>query len=315
MSKFSSANHYLSRDHHTFTFAADNTPALVVADGDVIHVQTWDCYKGTVQEDENALDEPDLSLANPATGPIFVTGAQPGDMLAVTIVDILPERKGVCRLFHGEGQLCDSVKAPYVKFFSVVDGLISMNERVRFPSRPMLGVIGLAPEGDAAISTMPAGKHGGNLDNNMNGIGSTIYLPVKHEGALLSIGDMHASMGDGEICGNGLEIGGDVLIRVGVIKLIGTAYPVTETNDSWITHGVADQELDEGGLFGAMKIACDEAADLLVRQWGFSREDAFVFLSVAGDLGIAQACHPSGGSVIAKMKVPKITACPRPFNI
>jgi amidase len=72
----------LSRDHHTFTFAVDNTPALEVA---VIHVQTWDCYKGTVQEDENALDEPDLSLANPVTGPIYVTGAQPGDMLALRL--------------------------------------------------------------------------------------------------------------------------------------------------------------------------------------------------------------------------------------
>lgn len=102
----------------------------------------------------------------------------------------------MCRLFHGEGQLCDPVKATYVKFFSVVDGLISMNERVRFPSRPMLGIIGLAPEGDAAISTMPAGKHGGNLDNNMNGIGSTIYLPVKHQGALLSIGDMYGGWRD-----------------------------------------------------------------------------------------------------------------------
>eukprot|EP00957_Ditylum_brightwellii_P017653 1329914-Ditylum_brightwellii.AAC.1 len=79
---------------------------------------------------------------------------------------------------------------------------------ISFPSCPMLGVIGVAPSGDAPISTMPAGTHGGNLDNKANGIGSTIYLPISHPGALLSIGDMHASQGDGEISGTGVEIGG-----------------------------------------------------------------------------------------------------------
>ena len=184
-----------------------------------------------------------------------------------------------------------------------------MNEKVSFPINPMLGVIGVAPA-TGSILTMPAGKHGGNLDNNMNKIGSTIYLPVKHSGALLGIGDMHASMGDGEICGTGVEIGGDVLIEVNVIKSITTDFPVTETADSWITHGVAVEDIQE-----AMKLACEEAAGLLVNHWGFTYEDAFIFLSVACDLGIAQNVHPCEGTVIAKVRVPKISACPKPFKI
>jgi amidase len=123
------------------------------------------------------------------------------------------------------------------------------------------------------------------------------------------MGDMHASMGDGEICGTGVEIGGDVLIQVGLLKRISTEYPVTETATSWITHGVADEDIQL-----AMKIACEEAAALLVKHWNFTYEDAFIFLSVACDLGIAQNVHPCKGTVIAKLTVPKIDACPTPFR-
>ena len=306
---FKDADHYLSRDHHFFSFNSEHAPALTVSPGDLIHVQTWDCYMGAITNAENALLPIPDSQINPATGPIFVTGAQPGDTLSVTILEIQPGPRGVARTYPGNGQLQHLIKEQYARFFDVKDGIVTMNDNVSFPASPMLGVIGLAPEsGD--ISTLPAGKHGGNLDNNMNKIGSTIHLPVKHPGGLLSMGDMHASMGDGEICGTGIEIAGDVLIRVNLIKGIGTQYPVTETETSWITHGVAIEDIP-----GAMQIACEEAANLLVKHWEFTIEDAFIFLSVQGNLGIAQAVHPSTGTVIAKMSVPKIAACPKPFKI
>jgi amidase len=116
-------------------------------------------------------------------------------------------------------------------------------------------------------------------------------------------------MGDGEIGGTGIEIGGNVLIEVDLLKSKTTDFPVTETESSWITHGVANEDITE-----AMRLATLEAANLLVTQWGFSMEDAFIFLSVRGDLGIAQNVHPSKGTVIAKLKVPKLAACPTPFN-
>lgn len=307
---FPQAQHFLSRDHHHFSFSSQHEPALRVAPGELVHVQTWDCYRGAITNAENALLPIDSSLINPATGPIYVTGAEPGDTLSVTLHEIRPGARGVARTYAGDGQLSHLITKPFAQFFDVAEGLVTMNERVSFKTAPMLGVIGLAPA-EGEIPTMPAGKHGGNLDNNKNTIGSTIHLPVKHSGGLLALGDMHAAMGDGEICGTGIEIAGDVLLSTQVIKGLGTAYPVTETATSWITHGVAAVE----DLYDAMQIACTEAAGLLVSQWGFTIEEAFIFLSVQGNLGIAQAVHPATGTVIAKMEVPKISACPKPFKV
>ena len=309
-SLFQNAQHFLSREHHQFSFSSEHAPAITISPGEMIHVQTWDCYKGLITNGENALSHIDDSNINPATGPIYVTGAEPGDTLSVMLHDIKPLTRGVARTYPGNGQLQHFLTKPYARFFEVIDGKVTMNERISFPASPMLGVIGVAPE-SGEISTMPAGKHGGNLDNNMNRIGSTIHLPVKHPGGLLAIGDMHASMGDGEICGTGIEIAGDVLLSVELIKGMGTEYPVTETADFWITHGVSGVE----DLNGALRIACEEAAGLLVKNWNFTIEDAFIFLSVQGNLGIAQSVHPSTGTVIAKMTVPKIAACPKPFII
>mmetsp|Transcript_15520 Transcript_15520/g.22275 ORF Transcript_15520/g.22275 Transcript_15520/m.22275 type:complete len:192 (+) Transcript_15520:209-784(+) len=189
----------------------------------------------------------------------------------------------------------------------------------------MLGVIGVAPSGDAPISTMPAGTHGGNLDNKANGIGSTIYLPISHPGALLSIGDMHASQGDGEISGTGVEIGGHVLLKCHVIpqkhlypssssslpkEQTQLLFPITETKTHWITHGVLVENIPQ-----TTNIACEEAAKILIGQWGFTPEEAFLFLSVKGDLGLCQSCHPDQGTQIAKMTVEKLEVCPRPFRV
>ena len=307
-SLFPSAKHFLGRENHQFSFSSEHPAAITISPGELIHVQTWDCYKGLITNAENALAHIDDSNINPATGPIYVEGAEPGDTLSVTLHEIRPLTRGVARTYPGNGQLQHLLSEPYARFFDVLNGKVTMNETVSFPASPMLGVIGVAPE-SGAISTMPAGKHGGNLDNNMNRIGSTVHLPVKHPGALLAIGDMHASMGDGEICGTGIEIAGDVLLSVELIKGVGTEYPVTETADTWITHGVSSVD----DLTGALRIACEEAAGLLVKNWNFTIEDAFIFLSVQGNLGIAQSVHPSTGTVIAKMTVPKIVACPKPF--
>ena len=159
---------------------------------------------GAITGPENSTVKIDDSRINGATGPIFIKGAMPGDTLSVSIIDIKPNNSGVARIFPGEGQLSNLIETPYAQFFEINQGQIRMNDRVNFPLNPMIGVIGVAPE-FGEIPTMPAGKHGGNLDNNLNGIGATVHLPVKHEGALLAIGDMHASMGDGEICGTGIE--------------------------------------------------------------------------------------------------------------
>ena len=301
------------------------------------------------------------------TGPIYVNGAMPGDILCVSLHDIRPQGVGVacCGSHHGQLRHIirndDEGSDSRTKFFDLIslDGckMVRMrdHESIRnqqedkqqrdegaatndtattprqwkriapiiFPMAPMLGVVGVAPAGKESISTIPAGKHGGNLDNNCNGIGSTIYLKVNHPGALLSVGDMHASQGDGEISGNGVEIGGNVLLQCHVIKAedlydvvsdqnestMTLEYPITETPSHWITHGVWEENIPY-----TTTLACQEAAKVLVGQWGFTAEEAFVFLSVKGNLGLCQSCHPDIGTQIAKMTVPKLPMCPRPFR-
>jgi amidase len=299
----------ISRADVVWSFRADMTPVVTVAPGAVVRLETNDCFHGQVTGEDVTADKLDMLRVNAATGPIAVEGAEPGDSLLVELIEVKPGARGSAMIIPGWGQLADQVKAPVTRIFRVEQGTIHMNDRVRFPIRPMVGVIGVAPESGEAINFL-AGQHGGNLDNSLHGPGATVMLPVRQSGAMLAIGDMHASMGDGEVSGTGVEIDGDVLVRVGLVKARQSRWPVTELADSWVTHGVTDDSLDE-----AIRLACEEAARLLVDEWSFTMEDAFVFLSVACDVGIAQSCHPCPGSVIARVRVPKLDACPAPFRV
>ena len=300
----------ISKDQHVWAFKADMQPVVTVDPGTVIEIETWDCFTGQVQSESDTLEKLDLSRINSATGPIAVKGAMPGDSISVTLIDIKPGPQGAGMVIPEWGQLIHKAKSPTTRIFKVEGDTITMQSNgVTFPKRPMFGVIGVAPA-TGEIPTFAADRHGGNMDDNQNGIGATIHLPVFQPGGQLAIGDMHASMGDGEISGTGVEIGGSAIIKVDLIKGKAAGWPVTETKDCWITHGTTADNIDE-----ALKNAAEEAAKLLVDEWGFTMEDAFIFLSVAGDLGIAQYCHPSPGSVIAKMRVPKISRAPKPFKI
>ncbi len=186
--------------------------------------------------------------------------------------------------------------------------MVEMNERVRFPARPMVGVVGVATGGETLTNGL-AGQHGGNLDNHMHGPGSRIYFPVRQEGGLFAVGDMHASMGDGEICFTGVEIAGEVTARFDVLKGKQARWPVTELADRWVAHATAEDFPD------ALERCSEEAARLLVDEWGFTLEDAFIFLSVACDAGIAQACKPAPHfGAIARFAIPKLDATPSPFS-
>ena len=379
---FPQAQHHVSKKYCQTSFGVSYPPVIRVAPGDLVHVETNDCFHGKIHpNNENSADVLETMARdefNPVTGPIYVEGAMPGDMLAVRLLDIKPEGVGVACCGPHAGQLQhwmapdttttrffdlstktstnnNAEEQPQEQWVTMRDALENNNNNnnnnidtlkrnkqrntriapISFPASPMLGVIGVAPAGSSSILTMPAGNHGGNLDNNCNGIGSTVYLPVNHPGALLSIGDMHASQGDGEISGNGVEVGGHVLLQCEIIQqedLYGPSsdtdekchtlangvsipslkleYPVTETPTHWITHGVLEESIPQTTV-----VACEEAAKLLVGQWGFSPEEAFIFLSVRGNLGLCQSCHPDQGTQIAKMSVPKLDVCPRPFRI
>jgi amidase len=301
-------DHVVSREDVIWAFGPDLEPVLEVDPGATVRIETNDCFSGQIRSEDDLVTEIDFERVNSATGPIAVRGAEPGDSLVVEILDVSPIEWGVATLIPGFGQLIDKVQAPLTRLFKVEDGWIEMNERVRFPARPMVGVVGVATDGET-LTTGLAGRHGGNLDNHLHGPGAKIYFPVRQPGGLFAVGDMHAAMGDGEICFTGVEIAGEVTVRFDVLKGKQATWPVTELGDRWVAHATAD-EFPE-----ALYLCSEEAARLLVDEWDFTLEDAFIFLSVACDAGIAQACKPAPHfGTIARFSIPKIEATPAPFS-
>jgi amidase len=300
--------HRVGREDVIWAFGPELEPVLEVEPGAVVTFETRDCFDGQIRSEADLVTAIDFDRVNAATGPVAVRGAEPGDSLVVEILDVSPIEWGVATLIPGFGQLIDKVQAPLTRLFEVRDGIITMNERVRFPARPMVGVVGVATGGDT-LSNGLAGQHGGNLDNHLHGPGARIYFPVRQPGGMFAVGDMHASMGDGEICFTGVEIAGEVTVRFELLKGKQARWPVTELADRWMPHATADE------FARALELVSEEAAQLLVDEWGFSVEDAFIFLSVACDAGVAQACKPAPRfGTIARFEIPKIEATPGPFS-
>ena len=302
------ARHRLSRDQVIWSFGPDLRPVLEVERGDVVTFETNDCFSGQIRSESDLVTDIDLSRINSATGPVAVRGAEPDDSLVAEILDVRPGDWGVATLIPGFGQLSDRVRAPLTRLFGVRDGIVTMNDRVSFPARPMVGVIGVATDAETLTNGL-AGRHGGNLDDHWHGKGARIYLPVRRPGGMFAVGDMHAAMGDGEICFTGVEIAGEVDVRFDVLEGRQATWPVTELHDRWLPHATAPDFAD------ALELVSEEAARLLVDEHGFTIEDAFVFLSVACDAGVAQACRPAEGfGAIARFSIPKIAACAGPFR-
>ena len=222
------AAHRLSREQVIWSFGPDLEPVLEIDPGDTVTFETNDCFTGQISSEDDLVTEIDLERINSATGPVAVRGAEPGDSLVAEILDVRPIEWGVATLIPGFGQLIDQVQAPLTRMFEVRGGEIRMNDRVSFPARPMVGVVGVATDGET-LSNGLAGRHGGNLDDHLHGIGTRIYFPVRQRGGMFAVGDMHASMGDGEICGTGVEIAWEVTVRFDLLKGKQGEWPVSET--------------------------------------------------------------------------------------
>ena len=156
---------------------------------------------------------------------------------------------------------------------------------IAVPLRPMIGVIGVAPAG-APVATASPGAHGGNMDTRLIGEGAVLYLPVAHEGALLAAGDLHAAMGDGEICGTGVEDCGSVTLRLDVRRDLRSRSPVLETPELVATIASAET------LDAAAEAATRDMARLLTERLGISLEVATMLMSAGGDLQVSQVVDP-----------------------
>jgi amidase len=296
--------HYLNRELSAFDFSKDNSPVLTINSGEKVTFQTYDCFSNQIQSESDLVTSVDFSKVNPATGPVYVDGAQPGDVLKVEIGKITVREWGVISTLPEMGVLWHRAETK-TKIVPVVDSSVAhFNERIHFPVNPMIGVIGVAPAGEAVPCGLP-GDHGGNIDNHVITKGSIVYLPVFVEGALFGLGDVHASMGDGEIGGTGIEIAGEVETTITILKGKTIPRPFVETEDSWYT--VASHEETQR----AIQIACEDMQDLLVEKWDLTPTDAYLLMSVAGDVQMCQCCKPSPIDVISRFRIPKLENLPR----
>lgn len=274
----------LGKQQSTYDFGPDNPPALRVKPGATLVLETLDAVDGQIQSDSDSAEQIDLGHVNSATGPIYVEGAQPGDTLVVEILDIELANQGAALIIPGFGALQDDIPGPYTKVFHVEDGQIRYGDKVRLPLKPMIGTIGVAPL--EPLPTLNLGEHGGNLDTTAVTTGATVYLPVFVEGALFGAGDAHSTQGDGEVCGTGIETDAKLTFRLDVSKDFPIQRPRLENADEWMTIGV-DESLKE-----AIRLSLLDMVSWLQDMHGLSREEAYVLISLVGDVRIGQIVDP-----------------------
>lgn len=270
-------------DNVMYAFSKDNEPLITAKSGEVLCFKTQDCFGEQIKSESQLVHELDLERANPTAGPVFLESAKPGDVLVVDILDIQVESPGFACSIGETGPLAD-VSETRTKLIPIQDGIATYND-IQWQVEPMIGVIGTAP-GEGSISCGFAGNHGGNMDSAKIKKGARLYLPVRVDGGLLQIGDLHASMGDGEVSGTGIEVSGQVIVRVSLLKEFELHWPVTETENTWYVNSTASSY--EEALVAASK----ELARLMEPVYGWDVTDIFMYLSVQGNVEINQGVFP-----------------------
>ena len=273
----------------------DTPPVLHVADGETVVFETAKpgIPDETFTRDYSVVPYPKRVLS--ITGPVFVDGAEPGDVLKLEICSIELDSWGKMWMGQWMGILMNEVDHCYMKKVAVDENGVQFSNALRLPLRPMIGTIGVAPAGEPVNCVLP-GDFGGNMDNLNICAGSTVYLPVAVPGALLAVGDVHAAMGYGEVLGTGVEIGSNVTLRVELLKGMSLDYPVVETKTSY--------ELTASGE--DMAENCREVTRRAIRfvqqRTGLSFDEAYALVGQTSDLKILQVVNYS--SSIA-MEIPK----------
>jgi len=284
----------ISRDKVIYSFSSKHIPAAYADIGDIVVFETIDALGNQIRGEDTRLEELDWNRVNPATGPLYVRGAMPGDTLVVDILDVRVDEKAIILVVPGFGILGDKGFSSRVKILWREGSFIRFDS-MRIKLKPMIGVIGVAPR-EGEIATGDLGEHGGNMDISILGKGTRVYLPVFVEGALLAIGDLHMVQGDGELCISATETSGEVIVRVNVIKGRRPRYPVLETDEyySILAYG---KTLDE-----AAYRASEEAVKALMNAHNLGFEEAYMLSSLVVNLKINQVVDPHKG---IRAEIPK----------
>jgi len=278
---------FLTAEQTHSKFSSAIPPVVTVPSGSVIDVYTQEASAGQIHcgDGVEVLDGLKFDPIHPLTGPVYVKGAEPGDVLKVTLLDIELVDCGWNSILPGFGFLADKFTEPYLRTYPLKSGdkHIQFNEKISVPLRPFPGVMGVAPVTKEMLSTIPPRENGGNMDDPHMVEGTTIYFPVFVEGALFSIGDAHAVQGMGEVCGTAIEAPMHIVYKVEVLKgKRSLREPEYESDDYYAVTAIG-KTIDE-----AARKAVEYMVDYLVAEHQLERNEAYALCSLAGDLKIAE---------------------------
>jgi len=272
--------------------AWDNSlvPAVVVGPRDELTLDLADASGGQIDRHDNAsaIARLNFNAINPCTGPVFIEGVAPGDDVVVEILEIDTEAWAWTANIPGFGLLSDDFPAPHLWISTLRDGIMTTPIGVEIPTCPMIGTIGVAPATLGPTPLLVPTTAGGNMDISQLGAGSKLHLPAQVVGGLLSAGDAHAVQGDGEVCGTGAETPATLRLRVGVSSPSRSSAP-------WYEHSAQRKETDwtcttgiGPDLFQAARDATRRAVDLVATGTGLDPVDAYLLLSLTGDLRVSE---------------------------
>lgn len=283
------ARHRIGRETFHYKWDRSHEPVIAIDPGDSVvfdinDVLSWQLTPRSTHSDLKRLDSEKLY---PLAGPVYVNGAEPGDALVLDMLEIGIDDFGWTAIIPGLG-LLEEFKEHFLFKWKLTDKKYArFQDGIRIPIRPFCGVLGVAPSEPGSFDVMPPGRHGGNMDIRHTTAGSRVKLPVQVEGGLFSTGDVHAAMGDGEICVCAIECAGRATIRIGLEKRARLRWPEYRTKGElppqkgwYVTTGIS------ADLMSAAKDSARGMIGWLRRNHALSREEAYVLCSVAADLRI-----------------------------
>ncbi|MCC6312570.1 MAG: acetamidase/formamidase family protein [Thermomicrobiales bacterium] len=287
--------HVLVAQQSHGSFRADTPPVLRVAPGETIRFETTETpIERLFAAGDDWLGALDVRAINVVTGPVYVEGVEPGDAVAVEILAVEPGSWGWCAAIPNFGALSHRIPKPMLRRVAIQDGEIELTDRLRIPSRPMIGCLGLAPPNGESSTLAPPEAWGGNYDLTQIAPGTTVLFPAQIPGGLFSLGDLHAAMGANEITGVSIECPGAATVRLHVRKGLRLVTPRVETLTRIYTIGLQPQ----GRYAEARAQAANLMWDYLVNERGCAPDAAYLLCSSELDVELG---GPAGMVVLAGM--------------
>ena len=273
----------VTREQLCTSFSADNLPVLQVQPGESFVMETNDRF-ATYEGPDSSTEA--MTILKTMAGPVYIEGAQPGNTLKIDVLDVtLPLDYGWIGATPGRGPLGDRIPAFRKTRVQITDDGVVFNGAITMPLRPMVGRIGLAPK-DGPQPSNAKGAFGGGMANTEITTGATVYLPVFHQGGLLTIGDCHAAMGDGEATASAVECALDATLCVTIADRVRISRPVVTTATEVMTTGEGET------MEAATHMAINAMADLMVDRLGIDATDAAMLIACAADVRTGLVGNP-----------------------